>query len=140
MFMRYGVEIGVQRGLFSKTVLEAWKGCKEYHLVDPWIKQGNYDDIANVNDYLQNDNLKITKENMKSFGSIPRFHRNFSYDAAKIFDDCYFDFVYIDGLHDYTGALNDMIDFWRTLRPGGIFAGHDFEDGNLPEGGITLQP
>ena len=135
-YMKYGAEIGVQRGLFSLEILTTWTGCVEYHLIDPWTTQVGYRDVANVEIEHQNGNMEITQNNLKLFGSVPHFHRNFSSDAAKLFKDCYFDFVYIDGLHDYDGALHDMVDYWRTVRPGGLFAGHDFEDGNLPQGFI----
>jgi hypothetical protein len=31
-----GVELGVQRAMNSKIVLDAWKSCKKYYLVDLW--------------------------------------------------------------------------------------------------------
>ena len=27
---------------------------------------------------------------------------------------------------DYQGALDDMIDYWPKLKPGGVMAGHDY--------------
>ena len=32
----------------------------------------------------------------------------------------------------YEGALNDMIDWWPKVRPGGVMAGHDYLDAILP--------
>ena len=45
--LHIGAELGVQRALFSKSLLSAWPSNREYHLVDVWAKQDNYDDVAN---------------------------------------------------------------------------------------------
>lgn len=29
-------------------------------------------------------------------------------------------------MHDFQGALDDMIDWWPKLKAGGIMAGHDY--------------
>jgi len=29
-------------------------------------------------------------------------------------------------VHDYDGALVDMLDWWPKLKPGGVMAGHDY--------------
>ena len=44
------VELGVKQGLFAEEVLSAWPGVSEYYLVDPWVHQADYADIANVPD------------------------------------------------------------------------------------------
>eukprot|EP00227_Mantoniella_beaufortii_P008645 CAMPEP_0197598030 /NCGR_PEP_ID=MMETSP1326-20131121/28497_1 /TAXON_ID=1155430 /ORGANISM="Genus nov. species nov., Strain RCC2288" /LENGTH=198 /DNA_ID=CAMNT_0043164783 /DNA_START=353 /DNA_END=949 /DNA_ORIENTATION=- len=46
--------------------------------------------------------------------------------AASYFPDDYFDWVYIDGLHTYTGVSSDVSTFWMKVKPGGLFSGHDF--------------
>ena len=47
-------------------------------------------------------------------------------ECATRFPNSYFDFVYIDARHDYKGVLQDLTDWWPKLKPGGIFAGHDY--------------
>ena len=44
------------------------------------------------------------------------------------------DFVYVDANHSYQGALEDMLAWFPKIRPGGLFAGHDYLDGTLPAG------
>ena len=61
-------------------------------------------------------------------------HRDYSYNAVNEFKDGSLDFVYVDAVHDYEGALNDFCDYWPKLAPGGVFAGHDYLDGVIPEG------
>ena len=42
------MELGVQRGIFSKELLDRWPSATLYVLVDIWSSQDNYLDIANV--------------------------------------------------------------------------------------------
>lgn len=48
-----GAELGVQRGLFSKIVLDSWNSVEKYYLVDSWRHTAGYSDTANVNDAKQ---------------------------------------------------------------------------------------
>jgi predicted O-methyltransferase YrrM len=36
------------------------------------------------------------------------------------------DLVYIDASHDEADVYNDMVDYWKTLRPGGVMFGDDW--------------
>lgn len=44
-----------------------------------------------------------------------------------LFPDSFFDFIYIDSWHGYKPVKRDM-GWWVKLKPGGIFAGHDYEE------------
>jgi predicted O-methyltransferase YrrM len=118
-----GVEVGVQNGLFSESILNRWKTCKNYLLVDLWAKQSNYADSANT----QNHELafKTTKRRLQRFSSV-RICRNFSTTCASQIENESVDFVYLDARHDYLGVFEDINVYWPKLRRGGIFAGHDF--------------
>ena len=39
---QHGAELGVQKGLFSQSILESWPSCETYLLVDLWAPQPNY--------------------------------------------------------------------------------------------------
>lgn len=125
-----GAELGVQQGLYAKSILSAWPSATEYHMIDPWVTQTNYIDAANVDQETQDARMASAAAVAQSFA--PRVAvsvvRNFSYDAVNLYPDCYFDFVYVDAVHDYEGALNDMIDWWPKVRSGGLLAGHDMID------------
>ena len=62
-----GVEIGVQRGYFSKQMLNGWKSCTKYVLVDTWRHTANYTDGANVDDNQQEAILALAKKNTKGW-------------------------------------------------------------------------
>ena len=36
------------------------------------------------------------------------------------------DLIYLDGAHDYENVKKEMKPYWNMLKPGGIFAGHDY--------------
>lgn len=130
-----GVEVGVQRGLFSEHLLRHWAGTRLYS-VDPWAQQGtDYVDIANVNDTEQESRLGETRRRLEPFGPRSEIVRAYSVDAARTFLDASLDFVYLDGRHDRAGVAEDVEAWWPKVRPGGILAGHDWvPDGRHPAG------
>jgi hypothetical protein len=129
-----GVELGVQAGVFSEALLTQWPNCSVLHLVDPWRQQAQYVDVANVDNRGQERLFDETNSRMAHFGARARVHRAFSFDAVRDFRDASLDLVYVDAVHDYEGALRDFCDWWPKLAPGGVFAGHDYLDGVVPEG------
>ena len=126
-----GVELGVKQGEFAEQVLNAWPACSAYTLVDPWRHQASYADVANVADAKHSEFMTEALQRTARFGSKVRVLRKMSFEAVADFadGDCSLDFVYVDAVHDYEGALRDLVDWWPKLRPGGIMAGHDYLDG-----------
>lgn len=51
-----------------------------------------------------------------------------SVEAAQEFEDGSIDFVFIDGDHTYPSVANDLNAWVRKVRPGGIIAGHDYDE------------
>ena len=122
-----GVEIGVQKGVFAKTLLDGWKTPKLY-LIDAWRQfgpeaadnpgpDGQLSHFAETfkATYFHYDRAVIIKEL-----SVP---------AAKLFPDDFFDFVYIDAAHDKDNVEADLKAWYPKVRRGGVFAGHDYFDG-----------
>lgn len=54
--------------------------------------------------------------------------------AAARFPDNSLDFVYLDARHDLAGVVADIHAWWPKVKPGGVFAGHDYAEGEFPEG------
>ena len=121
-----GLELGVQRGIYAKTILSQWHNCTEYHLVDLWAVQENYEDIANVNQEQQDNNYKLTLDTLSPWTSKIHVCRNYTTACVTKFEDQYFDYIYVDARHDFKGVYEDLIHYWPKLRVGGIMAGHDY--------------
>jgi predicted O-methyltransferase YrrM len=47
--------------------------------------------------------------------------------AANHIPDESLDFVFIDGDHSYNAVIRDVGIYWNKVKPGGIFAGHDWQ-------------
>jgi len=124
-----GVEIGVQEGKFSELVLNGWASCSKYIMIDAWEEQDNYFDDANVDTAEHLRLLQSAQKRLERFsvrGVELDFRRNYSVDALAYIEDLSVDFIYIDARHDYCGAAEDLWLYWSKLKPGGIFAGHDY--------------
>lgn len=48
----------------------------------------------------------------------------------------FLDFIFVDGDHSFEGVLKDFQMYWDRVRPGGIFAGHDW---NIPTVQAAIQ-
>ncbi|KAL7525472.1 hypothetical protein ACHAWF_001377 [Thalassiosira exigua] len=132
-----GLELGVQTGYYSEAMLSRWKNCAEYHLVDLWGHQDNYDDIANVDDAKQDANFRKTMRVLKHWKDKISVCRNYTSSCVETFQDEYFDFIYVDARHDYKGVWEDLVNYWPKLKKGGIMAGHDYvtQDDGPKQGG-----
>lgn len=128
-----GIELGVQRGLYSNTILSHWKSAELYVLVDLWAKQENYNDLSNADNKthsgLMNEALKVL-EKYKDRGTVIEVCKDFTTKCAERYSKSLFDFVYVDARHDYMGVQQDLEYWWPLVRPGGIFAGHDYVTNN----------
>ena len=130
-----GVEIGVQQGEFSETILRYWRGM---HLisVDPWREDApeRYVDIANVRQSAHDQFHEATTQRLAPYGVRSTIWRMTSLEAAPRIPRHSLDFVYIDARHDYAAVLEDLEAWYDKVRPGGIVAGHDYVDGSFPAG------
>lgn len=128
-------EIGVQRGLFSKTILSKWtKG--HLTLIDSWenMHEKDYTDISNVSNEKHEDNFRITLNNIDPYIDRCTVIKGFSNTVYKEFSDEYFDLVYLDANHKYESVYEDISLWINKVKSGGYICGHDYLDGDLPEG------
>jgi Methyltransferase domain len=130
-----GAEIGVKQGKYSEELLSNWHGS-ELVSIDPWLSADpdEYVDRSNVSQDRFNEFYEETRERLADYGSRSTIWRMTSVEAAAKVPDQSFDFVYIDARHDYESVKEDLEAWCSKVRPGGILAGHDYVDGDLPEG------
>ncbi|MDD4109935.1 MAG: class I SAM-dependent methyltransferase [Clostridia bacterium] len=111
-------ELGVAAGDFSYYIITNSKLAMLYS-IDMWAgDRGHTDDQY--------------KEAIKKL--MPYAHRNnmirLKFDTAlDLFPDHHFDFIYVDG-YAHTGQDNGktLYDWWKKVKPGGVFAGHDYNE------------
>ena len=116
-----GVEIGVFQGKHSRCLWEHNPKSTIYS-IDPWLVYDGYEE-----DYTQEAMDQIRKEARKRLeGTGCVIMRASSMDAVVRFADEFFDFVYIDGNHEVQHVTNDIAEWGKKVRVGGIVAGHDF--------------
>ena len=119
--MNLGTEIGVLFGRYSKILCEANPKLKLFS-IDPWQKYDEYRDLKIQKDF--DDLYEKTKTNLAQFNC--KIIREKSMDAVKNFPDNFLDFVYIDGNHEFASETNDVCEWSKKVRPGGIISGHDY--------------
>jgi predicted O-methyltransferase YrrM len=117
-----GVELGVEKGVFSKVLLTANPEL-ELYCVDSW--QPYLDYRCWMNTETSTRNYMEARARLKRFPNV-RFIKAFSKIAVNKFEDNSLDFVYIDANHDLPWVMNDIIWWEKKVRPGGIVAGHDY--------------
>ena len=122
-------EIGVWKGDFSSFILNTIDPS-EINLIDPWTYQTAYGNrwYGGMKAKCQEDMDQIYREVSAKFAVYPsvKIHRLYSSQAESIFDDGYFDFVYIDGNHYYDFVKQDLANYFSKVKSGGFLTGDDF--------------
>jgi Methyltransferase domain/galactosyl transferase GMA12/MNN10 family len=124
-----GVEVGSAAGRFAATILGSWQG-RQLALVDPWESQATqeYLDVANLGTDGQATHLAMVRRLADADRRV-RLVRGLSPAVADRFEDGSLDFVYLDGNHSYLAVQEDLRAWYPKVRPGALFAGHDYLDG-----------
>jgi hypothetical protein len=130
-----GAEVGVKLGFFSDHLLSQWRG-QQLISIDPWLHDDpdSYVDTGNVQQGEQETYYRTTLDLLAKYGERSSVWRMTSLEAAERIADNELDFVYIDARHDYHSVREDLETWLPKVRPGGILAGHDYLDGEFPEG------
>ena len=116
------LEIGCDIGDTSQFLLDCNEGLKLY-TIDP------YDDYVDWNGNNLNERQTLyehVRERFAPYDDRFKLYRLTSDDAVDEFQKEFFDFIFIDGLHTYDQLSKDCANYYSKLKPGGIFAGHDY--------------
>ena len=121
---KIGIEIGVDEGLTSRYFLSQLPELKLFG-IDPYSEyldwNGNY-----LNQDGRNDTFDLANSRLNKFGERYVLYRVTSDEAVDKFVDDAYDFIFIDGLHEYNQLLKDCANYWPKIKKGGVFAGHDY--------------
>lgn len=120
MGFKVGAEIGTAKGEFAEGF------CKvglQLFCIDSWRKYPDYDDEHNMQERLDSE-YEETKERLKSYDCT--IIRKTSMEAVNDFADDSLDFVYIDGHHGFKYVAEDICEWTKKVRKGGVISGHDY--------------
>lgn len=128
MGFKKGVEVGVQRASFLRRLA---KENFEVYGVDPWESYPDYfvdDDFKN----RQSDIYKTAKEHTQEYPNCKLIKKT-SMDAVQDFEEESLDFVYIDGHHGFKYVTEDIFEWSKRIRKGGVISGHDYAYSHKPK-------
>jgi hypothetical protein len=122
---KVGAEIGVEGGLFSQTLLRSHSKL-ELYCIDSWQSYDGY--IDGINNKNLSEVFKLAQDRLRGYNV--HFVQDFSMKAVRHFQDNFLDFVYIDANHNLPYVMDDIIQWSKKVRPGGIVSGHDYVRGH----------
>jgi hypothetical protein len=116
-----GAEIGVAEGNYSQVLLKANPEC-ELLLVDPWhaYSENPQNKTEDKHTFAYTEALRKTK-NYKVM-----VMQDYSMNAVRELKDDSLDFAYIDGNHLFDYVMQDLIEWSKRVRSGGIVSGDDY--------------
>lgn len=118
-----GAEIGVLYGNYALEYLNKLD-IKRMYLIDPYSKYIGYK-VKKTNEKFS-EAEKEAHEKLVEFEKKIVWIKNKSQDVANIFPDNSFDFVYIDGNHQYEYVMLDIALYFPKVKVGGLLCGHDY--------------
>lgn len=122
---QYGAEVGVAEGKYSIVLCESIPGLK-LNCVDLWDTYYRVESprVMLKNREMQDWALNESKQRLASYNV--NFIRKASMKAVEDFKDGELDFVYIDANHGFDWVMQDIIEWTKKVRNGGIVSGHDY--------------
>lgn len=130
-----GAEIGVHKGENSGHLLEMHSGLFLF-MVDLWSNRTYHEKAVDAVGpeyrklYENNsvENLMAARIAVKKHINRVSIIREDSIVASQIFNDGYFDFVFIDAAHDYQSVKDDISSWLPKIKKGGFICGHDYDN------------
>ena len=121
MGYKTGAEIGVYKGAFTEKFCNA--GLTMY-AIDPWLAYQGAG--RTLQDQKRQDFLYgHTKRALAPYPNCTII-RATSMDAVTRFADGSLDFVYIDADHSFRHIAEDLVEWTKKVRSGGVVSGHDY--------------
>jgi hypothetical protein len=125
-FVEMGYKVGAEIGVYKaeNTVKFCRAGLKMY-AIDAWQAYEEYNE-PNRNFQERQDFLYGHAQRVLAPYPDAVFVRKFSMDAVKDFADESLDFVYIDAHHSFKHVTEDIYEWSKKVRKGGVVSGHDY--------------
>jgi len=123
MGYKKGVEVGVYKGEYTEKLCKAGLSVIG---VDPWIVYKNYRKHPQELPYEELVDMTMERLAPYDFNIIKKT----SVEALDEIEDGSLDFVYIDGNHSLPYITQDIYEWNRKVRVGGVISGHDYFNGS----------
>jgi len=126
MGYKVGAEIGVLKGRLTQKFCLA--GMRMF-AVDPWMVYPDWDEKVGHFGGKQEDQeglFKIAQWRLSRYRQCTIIKKE-SMEAAKDIEDGSLDFVYIDGNHSFKYIAQDICEWSKKVRVGGMVSGHDYK-------------
>ena len=130
---KIGVEVGTDHGKYAEQLLQGIPGLR-LACIDPYVAYTEGKEV-----HTQKEMDKIYEEALARTQKEPyicQINRMTSMDAVGGLDDNIFDFVFIDGNHSYDFVKEDIREWTKKVKPGGIVAGHDYKEDPINNYGV----
>ena len=138
-----GAEIGVYGGRFSELILRIVRPRK-LHLIDPWKYEADPTYERSLYGGSQGQSQArmdaMYESVVKTFQSRRvEIHREDSAACSARFPDNYFDWIYMDGNHQYEFVKQDLELYLPKVKSEGLVAGDDYaqDPNNWTKDGVT---
>jgi len=135
------IELGVMQGksacYLGECIKESGKKIK-VELIDVWSHEQDTTQECTYTEYkdtqipfypiIETNAIVKPFNALKKAGVIEYFNfiQASSFKAHLLYDNNSFDFIFIDGDHQYNSVKQDLNNFYPKLKAGGMFAGHDY--------------
>ena len=114
----HAVEVGTHLGDYARSILDLTH-IERLVCIDPWAGEF-YPGQDSEERYAK------CQANLAGYGDRVQLLRLTSLEAVDLVEDESQDFVYLDALHRFAGIRADLEVWWPKVKPGGVFAGHDY--------------
>lgn len=129
--IKKGAEIGVDHGKYAEQLLRGIPGL-QLLCIDPWLpytEGTEVHDQENISAIYHEAHERLTPLNANVL-------RATSMEAVQYIDNNSLDFIFIDGNHSYSYVLEDITEWYKKLKPGGIMVGHDYKEDKVNDYGV----
>lgn len=116
---QYGAEIGACFGRYSEILCQNIPGLKLF-VIDSWNNARNAHREAGAHMSVE----ESARRKLAPYNAI--VIKASSMDALRYVEDNALDFVFIDAAHDYNSVAEDIREWSKKVRIGGIVSGHDY--------------
>ena len=118
---KVGVEIGTDRGDYARDICSRYPEVKLF-TIDPYLPYNEGKEVKTEKDmqaFYEEAKAKLAPYDCEIIYKT-------SMEAVNQFEPESIDFVFIDGNHQYEYVYEDITEWTKRVRKGGIVCGHDY--------------